>query len=162
MDGISDSTINEKLYDRLHSFKYTKNDHLIEQGITKGKRLLNKLQIRNEQITSVSKRLKQGKIDPRRIYAANFEDDLFYKIDKANYKPINLNISIDGSGSMKGDKWEQVLINAVALGYVSLNMNNIDILISIRTTGEVFTRGQVPLLILAFDSKKHTDRDWET
>jgi hypothetical protein len=139
MDGISDSTINEKLYDRFYSFKHTKNNHLIKQGIIKGKRLLNKLQIRNEQITSISKRLKQGKIDPRRIYAANFEDDLFYKIDKANYKPINLNISIDGSGNMKGDK--------------------IDILISIRTTGDVFTGGQVPLLILAFDSKKHTLND---
>ena len=38
-------------------------------------------------------------------------------------------------------------------------MDNIDILISIRTTGDVFTRGQVPLLILAFDSKKHTLKD---
>ena len=81
MDGISDASINENLYNKFHSFKYIKNDNLIEQGITKGKRLLNKLQIRNEQITSISKRLKQGKIDPRRIYAANFEDDLFYKID---------------------------------------------------------------------------------
>ena len=52
---------------------------------------------------------------------------------------------------MKGDKWEQVLINAVALGYVSLNMDNIDILISIRTTGDVFTRGQilcVPMIVI--------------
>jgi len=159
MDGISDASINENLYDKFHSFKYTKNDNLIEQGITKGKRLLNKLQIRNEQITSSSKRLKQGKIDPRRIYAANFEEDLFYKIDKANYKPISLNISIDGSGSMKGDKWNQTLINAIALGYVSLNMDNINILISIRTSGDVFTGGQVPLLILAFDSKKHKLKD---
>jgi len=155
MDGISDASINENLYDRFHSFKYTKNDHLVEQGIIKGKRLLNKLQIRNEQITLSSKRLKQGKIDPRRIYAANFEDDLFYKIDKANYKPISLNISIDGSGSMKGDKWNQTLINTIALGYMSLNMDNINMLISIRTSGDAFTRGQVPLLILAFDSKKH-------
>ena len=92
MDGISDASINENLYDKFHSFKHTKNNNLIEQGITKGKRLLNKLQIRNEQITSSSKRLKQGKIDPRRIYAASFEEDLFYKIDKANYKPISLNI----------------------------------------------------------------------
>ena len=38
-------------------------------------------------------------------------------------------------------------------------MNSIDILISIRTTGDVFTRGQVPLLILAFNSKKHTLKD---
>jgi hypothetical protein len=159
MDGISDASINENLYDKFHSFKYTKNDNLIEQGITKGKRLLNKLQVRNEQITSSSRRLKQGKIDPRRIYAAGFEEDLFYKIDKANYKPISLNISIDGSGSMKGDKWEQTLINTIALGYVSLNMDNIDILISIRTTGDVFTGGIVPLLILAFDSKKHKLKD---
>ena len=159
MDGISDASINENLYDRFHSFKYTKNDNLVEQGIIKGKRLLNKLQIRNEQITSSSKRLKQGKIDPRRIYAASFEEDLFYKIDKANYKPISLNISIDGSGSMKGDKWNQTLINTIALGYVSLNMDTINILISIRTTGDVFTGGQVPLLILAFDSKKHKLKD---
>jgi hypothetical protein len=159
MDGISDASINENLYDKFHSFKYTKNDNLIDQGITKGKRLLNKLQVRNEQIISASKRLKQGKIDPRRIYAANFEEDLFYKIDKANYKPINLNISIDGSGSMKGDKWNQTLINTIALGYISLNMNNIDVLISIRTTGDVFTGGIVPLLILAFDSKKHKLKD---
>jgi len=155
MEGISDASINENLYNKFHSFKYTKNNNLIEQGITKGKRLLNKLQIRNEQITSLSKRLKQGKIDPRRVYAANFEEDLFYKIDKANYKPISLNISIDGSGSMKGDKWNQTLINTIALGYMSLNMDNINMLISIRTSGDVFTRGQVPLLILAFDSKKH-------
>jgi hypothetical protein len=159
MEGISDASINENLYNKFHSFKYTKNNNLIEQGITKGKRLLNKLQIRNEQITSTSKRLKRGKIDPRRIYAANFEDDLFYKIDKANYKPINLNISIDGSGSMRGDKWKQTLINTIALGYVSLNMNNINILISIRTTGDALGGGQVPLLILAFDSKKHKLKD---
>ena len=72
-------------------------------------------------------------------------------------------MSIDGSGSMKGDKWEQVLINAVALGYVSLNMNNIDILISIRTTGKdpslSSKTAHIPLLILAFDSKKHTLSD---
>jgi hypothetical protein len=60
---------------------------------------------------------------------------------------------------MKGDKWDQTLINTIALGYVSLNMDNINILISIRTTGDVFTGGIVPLLILAFDSKKHTLKD---
>ena len=38
-------------------------------------------------------------------------------------------------------------------------MNSIDILISIRTTGDVFAGGQVPLLILAFDSKKHKLKD---
>ena len=49
---------------------------LVEDGIKIGKNLLHKLRIRNEQITLASKRLKAGKIDPRRIYAADFEDDL--------------------------------------------------------------------------------------
>ena len=166
MDGISDATIQQNLYDRFKEFNYKGNDILIEQGITKGKRLLRKLQIRNEQITLSSKRLKQGKIDPRRIYAANFEEDLFYKIDKSNYKPLNLNVSIDGSGSMQGEKWNQTLINTIALGYISLNMDNINLVISIRTTGDGFHPRiknehcrQAPLLILAFDSKKHKLQD---
>ena len=135
----------------------------IDEGISKGKKLLRKLRIRNEQITLESKRLKSGKIDPRRIYAASFEDDLFYKIDRSNYKPISLHVTIDGSGSMEGTKWWQTLINTIALGYISLHMNNIDLTISIRTTGRDLTKSsmtaQVPLLILAFNSKKHTLRD---
>ena len=51
------------------------------ERINIGKKLLRKLRIRNEQITLASKRLKTGKIDPRRIYAANFEDDLFLQSD---------------------------------------------------------------------------------
>ncbi len=107
----------------------------VEDGIKIGKKLLHKLRIRNEQITLASKRLKTGKIDPRRIYAADFEDDLFYKIDRSNYKPISLHVSIDGSGSMEGTKWWQVLTNTIALGYVALKMDNIDLTISIRTSG---------------------------
>ena len=51
---------------------------------------------------------------------ANFEDDLFYKIDKSSYKPISIYLSIDGSGSMQEEnKWKSVLANTIALGYMS-------------------------------------------
>ncbi len=162
IDGITPIMIENNLYDIFHqtNFRY-KNE--VKNGINLGKKLLRKLQIRNEQITLASKRLKQGKIDSRRIYAANFEDDLFYKIDRSNYKPISLHVSIDGSGSMEGAKWKQVLINTIALGYISLKMNNINLTISIRTTGKHPNRSSktehIPLLILAFNSKKHTLKD---
>jgi len=72
-------------------------------------------------------------------------------------------VSIDGSGSMEGTKWWQVLTNTIALGYVALKMDNIDLTISIRTSGKnpnlSSQTAQIPLLILAFDSKKHTLRD---
>ncbi len=162
IDGINKTLINSNLYDIFHISSIYNNT--ANKGISLGKKLLNKLQIRNEQITLASKRLKTGKIDPRRIYAANFENDLFYKIDKSNYKPISIHLSIDGSGSMQEDnKWKSVLTNTIALGYVSLYMNNIDLNISIRTTGKdprlSSKTSQIPLLILAFNSKKHTLKD---
>ena len=162
IEGITPSIIESNLYG-IFSINDLKQRPQIEKGINLGKKLLRKLRVRNEQITLASKRLKTGKIDPRRIYAASFEDDLFYKIDRANYKPISLHVSIDGSGSMEGTKWWQVLINTVALGYVALKMDNIDLTISIRTSGKnpnlSSQTAQIPLLILAFDSKKHTLRD---
>jgi len=161
IDGITPSIIESNLYEVFGRVNLMNKQ--IDEGINKGKKLLRKLRIRNEQITLASKRLKSGKIDPRRIYAASFEDDLFYKIDRSNYKPISLHVTIDGSGSMEGTKWWQTLINTIALGYISLHMNNIDLTISIRTTGRDLTKSsmtaQVPLLILAFNSKKHTLRD---
>ena len=162
IDGINKTLINSNLYNIFNLSPLYNNT--INEGISLGKKLLRKLQIRNEQVTLASKRLKSGKIDPRRIYAANFEDDLFYKIDKSSYKPISIHLSIDGSGSMQEEnKWRSVLTNTIALGYMSLYMNNIDLNISIRTTGEdpslLSRNAHIPLLILAFNSKKHTLKD---
>ncbi len=162
INGITPAIIESNLYG-IFSINDLKFKQQVEDGINIGKKLLRKLRIRNEQITLASKRLKSGKIDPRRIYAADFEEDLFYKIDRSNYKPISLHVSIDGSGSMEGTKWWQVLTNTIALGYVALKMDNIDLTISIRTSGKnpnlSSMTAQIPLLVLAFDSKKHTLRD---
>ena len=162
VDGITKSIINSNLYGVFKYPDFACNNN-VNAGISLGKKLLRKLQITNEQVTLASKRLKSGKIDTKRVYAANFENDIFYKIDRANYKPINIHLSIDGSGSMQGEKWDQVLINTVALGYVSLHMQNIDLTISIRTTGKdpslSSKTAHIPLLILAFNSKKHTLND---
>jgi len=162
IDGINESLIKSDLYGVFSISNFTQRDN-INSGISLGKKLLRKLQITNEQVTLASKRLKYGKIDPKRIYSANFENDIFYKIDRASYKPISIHLSIDGSGSMQGKKWDQVLINTIALGYVSLYMNNIDLTISIRTTGidpNLSSQTEhIPLLILAFNSKKHTLND---
>ena len=161
IDGITPTIIESNLYEVFGRVNLMNKQ--IDEGVAKGKKLLRKLRIRNEQITLQSNRLKSGKIDPRRIHAASFEEDLFYKIDRANYKPISLHVSIDGSGSMFGVKWNQTLINTIALGYISLHMNNIDLTISIRTTGKDLSKSSmtahVPLLILAFNSKKHTMSD---
>ena len=131
-----------------------------EEGVNKGKRLLKKLQIRNESTSLESHRLKKGKIDTRRIYASDFTEDIFKRIDRSNYKPLSVHLSIDGSGSMHGEKWRSTLINAIALGYVSSNVDNIDLVITIRTSGDLEEKYKhVPLLIFCFDSKVNKVHD---
>jgi len=133
----------------------------LEKGIVKGKKLLKQLKIRNEEQRLETNHLKKGKLDSKRLYAANYTDDIFKKIDIKTYKKINIHLSIDGSGSMRGDKWNSVLKNTTAIAYVATKLNNIDLKVSIRTTAKeplLSKREQslIPILLMAFDSTKHS------
>ena len=160
---LTDEVIKSGLYGVFQSpssLLGSEYNHCYEEGINKGKRLLKKLQIRNESTSLESHRLKKGKIDTRRIYASDFIEDIFKRIDRSNYKPLSIHLSIDGSGSMNGEKWNSTLINAIALGYVSLNVDNIDLVITIRTSGDLEGKhNHVPLLIFCFDSKVNKAHD---
>ena len=132
----------------------------LEKGIIKGKKLLKQLKIRNEEQRLETNHLKKGKLDSKRLYAANYTDDIFKKIDIKTYKKINIHLSIDGSGSMKGDKWNSVLKNTTAIAYVATKLNNIDLKISIRTTAKDPLLNKknpslIPVLLMVFDSTKH-------
>ena len=132
----------------------------LEKGIVKGKKLLKQLKIRNEEQRLETNHLKKGKLDPKRLYAASYTDDIFKKIDIKTYKKINIHLSIDGSSSMRGDKWNSVLKNTTAIAYVATKLNNINLKISIRTTAKeplLSKREQslIPILLIAFDSTKH-------
>ena len=133
----------------------------LEKGIVKGKKLLKQLKIRNEEQRLETNHLKKGKLDTKRLYAANYTDNIFKKIDIKTYKKINIHLSIDGSGSMRGDKWNSVLKNTTAIAYVATKLNNINLKISIRTTAKeplLSKREQslIPVLLMVFDSTKHS------
>ena len=131
----------------------------LEKGLIKGKKLLKQLKIRNEEQRLETNHLKKGKLDSKRLYAANYTDDIFKKLDIKTYKKMDIHLSIDGSSSMKGLKWSSVLENTTAIAYVATKLNNINIKISIRTTAQEPLQNKVnnliPILIMAFDSTKH-------
>ena len=62
----------------------TKNS--LEKGLIKGKKLLKQLKIRNEEQRLETNHLKKGKLDSKRLYAANYTDDIFKKLDIKTYK----------------------------------------------------------------------------
>jgi len=127
------------------------NVSAVEEGIELGKVLISKLKIRNEQKTLYTNRLKKGKVDPKRLYTAEFLDDIFKKTILTEPKPVKLHISVDASGSMKsGTKWVKTIKLVSAISYASLKIPNFDVVVSFRTTNS-----QTPLILIAFDSTKH-------
>lgn len=158
--NITDSLINNNfmgLFVKGIDPYNTKNS--LEKGLIKGKKLLKQLKIRNEEQRLETNHLRKGKLDLKRIYAASYTNDIFKKLDIKTYKKIDIHLSIDGSGSMKGPKWDSVLENTTAIAYVATKLNNINIKISIRTTAKEplqnKTNSLIPILIMAFDSTKH-------
>ena len=129
-----------------------KNEGAVIRGITIGKTLLSKLKIRNYTKKDIFENQKKGKLSSRKIYKSSFEEDIFYKISKENYKKTFMHISLDLSGSMRGEKLSQTIQTTIAIAYAACNLDNFDVEISLRGTTTSFYNH--PLLAYFFDSRK--------
>ena len=134
------------------------------KGISSGKRLLKYLKSRNLVKKEKFENLKKGKLNPNKLFQASFRNDLFYKIEKENYKDTFIHISLDLSGSMRGDKLKKTIQTAVAIAYAACNLKGFDVEISLRGTfskkGSYNSKtAEIPLLAYAFNSKKHSYKE---
>ena len=125
---------------------------LVTDGVMLGKRLGRKLQIRNrERITEIT-RQKKGKVQRRRLYALGADDyNVFNQIHIDKYNDAFLHLSIDGSGSMGGDPFDNSIQSAIAIAQMG-SMTNLDIQISIRYTDDISGR-EVPIMWIVYDSR---------
>ena len=125
---------------------------LVTDGVMLGKRLGRKLQIRNrERITEIT-RQKKGKVQRRRLYALGADDyNVFNQIHIDKYNDAFLHLSIDGSGSMGGDPFDNSIQSAIAIAQMG-SMTNLDIQISIRYTDDISGR-EVPIMWVVYDSR---------
>ena len=134
------------------------------KGISSGKKLLKYLKSRNLVKKEKFENLKKGKLNPNKLFQASFRNDLFYKIEKENYKDTFIHISLDLSGSMRGDKLKKTIQTAVAIAYAACNIKGFDVEISLRGTfskkGSYNSKtSEIPLLAYAFNSKKHSYKE---
>lgn len=125
---------------------------IVTDGVMLGKRLGRKLQVRNrERITEIT-RQKKGKVERRRLYALGADDyNVFNQIHIDKYNDAFLHLSIDGSGSMGGEPFDNSLLSAVAIAQMG-SMTNLDIQISIRYTDNISGK-EVPIMWVVYDSR---------
>lgn len=133
--------------DRTHKY--------VMDGVSLGKRLGKKLQIRNYETTTNINRQKKGRIDRRRLHAIGADDfNVFYQSQTEKYADAFLHLSIDGSGSMNGSNFLNSLQSAVAVAQMGA-MTNIDVQISLRITDKIGGTER-PIMWIVYDSRKDT------
>jgi len=121
----------------------------VDRGIQLGTILGKKLQVRGEDRSTVFNRQKVGKIDKRMISSLGFgNENVFQFTEIDSYKKANLHVSVDASGSMGGEKWEQTMTNVVALCKAVDMIQNLSIQVTFRTTSN-----NLPYIVMAYDSR---------
>ena len=143
-------------------YYYTKNDTdttgYVENGIRLGTILGRKLQVRGESRETKWTRLDSGKIDKRLISELGFGNERVFNTSFIeSYSDAFLHISVDASGSMSGRKWDNTMTSVVAITKAASMIQNVDVVVSIRSTQNVGGRGRssntVPLILIAYDSR---------
>ena len=162
--GDYDSGLGILSPNKYSRYYYGRNDDsneigFVEKGIALGTRLGRKLQVRGESRDTKWTRLDSGKIDKRLISELGFGNErVFNTTFTESYSDAILHISVDASGSMSGDKWTNTMISVVAICKAASMIQNVDVVVSIRSTHEMGGRRNrssttVPLMMIAYDSR---------
>ena len=129
--------------------------NFVEEGLRLGAVLGRKLQVRGEESQLKFTRQDSGKIDKRLISELGFgNSNVFSHTLTERYNKAYLHISIDASGSMSGKPWNKAMTSAVAMIKACDMAGNIDVVVSIRTTHSKGNDQGVPMILVAFDSRK--------
>ena len=130
----------------------------VEKGISLGTKLGRKLQVRGESRDTKWSRLDSGRIDKRLISELGFGNErVFQTTFTESYSDAILHISVDASGSMNGEKWDNTMTSVVAICKAASMIQNVDVVVSIRSTHSPQinsrTNSNMPLILIAYDSR---------
>ena len=139
---------------------YRDNKDSIRNGTKLGIILGKKLKVRGESRDTKWTRKDTGKIDKRLIAELGFGNERVFSTNFVeSYSDAILHISVDASGSMGGDKWENTMTSVVAICKAVSMIQNVDVVVSIRSThnssGSYRSRksGEHPVILIAYDSR---------
>ena len=155
--NITEALLSEEWFPFSHGTAWISNRMVdaVAAGRRMGQILHQRLQVRNDPMTTRQTRLSSGKIERRLLANLGLDNtDVFYRSRTDKHKPVMLHLTIDASGSMSGKKFENTMIVATAMAYLSSKMDNVDCVISFRG-GEKY-----PIVSVVFDSRRDNFRKW--
>ncbi len=165
--NLTKALIESNTISMLSTYKYSRwgyrddeSPGFVENGIRLGTILGRKLQVRGESRDTKWSRKDSGKIDKRLIAELGFGNDrVFHTTFVESYADAFLHITVDASGSMSGDKWNNTMTSVVAICKAVSMIQNVDVVVSIRSTqnnSNTYSRrssGDHPIILIAYDSR---------
>ncbi len=124
-------------------------------GLNLGTQLGRKLQVRDQVRDTKYTRLKSGKIDSRILYQAGYDaTNIFHTVSSDKYTPSVIDISIDASSSMSGNKWWNTQTAVLAIAKACSMIQNVRVKVSYRYEANLGSGKDKLLLVDAYDSKR--------
>lgn len=122
----------------------------IQSGVVLGTLLAKRMQVRNEERTMITNRLKNGKIFNRHVAMLGADvENIFYKTKTDKFKNTTIHINIDASGSMMGEKFENCIMTSVAVAKACTYLRGVNCIIAFRNQQE-----RLPLMCVVYNSKR--------
>jgi len=162
--NLTKSLIESNTLSMLSTYKYSRyssnesDEGYVEKGIRIGTMLGKKLQVRGESRDTKWTRQDKGRLDKRLIAELGFGNERVFSTNFVeSYSDAILHISVDASGSMGGDKWENTMTSVVAICKAASMITNVDVVVSFRSTHDS-ARGcrsgdTFPLILIGYDSR---------
>jgi len=160
IEKITDTVLEGGIYNDFHKPWGNKSRYgdFAQRGLVLGKLLGKKLKVRNEEKSTVFNRLRNGKIDKRMVSSLGYgAENVFKNIETSAFNPATLHISIDGSGSMSGDKFGNTILATVAICQAAKMIQGLDVEVTYRTTEQVGGEYR-PAIFYLYKSKRDTIR----
>ena len=166
--NLTKSLIDSNTLSMLSTYKYSRYGYgsnesiegFVEKGIRVGTMLGKKLQVRGESRDTKWTRQDKGRLDKRLIAELGFGNERVFSTNYVeSYSDAILHISVDASGSMGGDKWDNTMTSVVAICKAVSMIQNVDVVVSIRSThnsgGSYRSRksSEHPVILIAYDSR---------
>ena len=165
--NLTKALIDSNTISMLSTYKYSRWGYrddesigFVENGIRLGTILGRKLQVRGESRDTKWSRKDNGKIDKRLIAELGFGNErVFQTTFVESYADAFLHITVDASGSMSGDKWNNTMTSVVAICKAVSMIQNVDVVVSIRSTQNNSNTyrsrrsGDHPIILIAYDSR---------
>ena len=165
--NLTKALIDSNTISMLSTYKYSRWGYrddesigFVENGIRLGTILGRKLQVRGESRDTKWSRKDSGKIDKRLIAELGFGNErVFQTTFVESYADAFLHITVDASGSMSGDKWNNTMTSVVAICKAVSMIQNVDVVVSMRSTQNNSNTyrsrrsGDHPIVLIAYDSR---------